>query len=218
MNKQQDGEINPLNAMPHPNQNPAPDQPFPLSTEREKSTIPKASACAKDKIETWDYPSPQMFWNAMLKKGWRWRDDQISQKDMNNIIKIHNANNEQAWEEVLLWERSLHPECALPKLKSFHGDAKNLSPRARIRGWLGYQYPFDRHNWLVDRCGQDVTYIIDYYDVGSVNPDTKRFAHLDVRPAVRSWSTLLDRTVVGYWRMRQNIARWWNGGQRTGME
>jgi len=30
-------------------------------------------------------------------------------------------------------------ECSTPKLKSFHGDAKNYSPRARIRGWLGYQ-------------------------------------------------------------------------------
>lgn len=40
-----------------------------------------------------------------------------------------------------------------------------------------------------------VTYIIDYYDVGEVNPDTKLFAHLDVRPAIRSPSTLWDRMV-----------------------
>lgn len=36
----------------------------------------------------------------MLKKGWRWKDDDLSQKDMDDIIKIHNANNEQAWKEV----------------------------------------------------------------------------------------------------------------------
>ena len=52
--------------MPPPNQLPAPDQPFPLATNRVKSTIPKANAEAG---ETWVYPSPQMFWNAMLKKG-----------------------------------------------------------------------------------------------------------------------------------------------------
>lgn len=32
-----------------------------------------------------------------------------------------------------------------------------------------YEYPFDRHDWIVDRCGKDVRYIIDYYDGGSVD-------------------------------------------------
>lgn len=51
--------------MPPPNQTPAPDQPFSLPTNREVSTIPKAG----DKTEFWVYPSQQMFWNAMLRKG-----------------------------------------------------------------------------------------------------------------------------------------------------
>ena len=55
--------------MPPPNQRPAPDQPFSLSTSREKSSIPKAPPNPQGKIDTWEYPSPQMFWNAMLKKG-----------------------------------------------------------------------------------------------------------------------------------------------------
>ena len=42
-------DINPLNMMPPPNQLPAPDQPFPLSTERVTSSIPKVS----DKPENW---------------------------------------------------------------------------------------------------------------------------------------------------------------------
>ena len=36
--------------------------------------------------------------------GWRWKDDELQQKDMDYIIKIHNANNEQAWEEIKKWE------------------------------------------------------------------------------------------------------------------
>ncbi|VDK78783.1 unnamed protein product [Cylicostephanus goldi] len=150
------GSINPMNnakfsfqELEHPNQKPAPDQPFPLPKEREKSTIPRAGT-----TETWTYPSPQMFWNAMLKKGWRWQEDQLSEKDMENIIRIHNANNEEAWREVLKWENLLHPECAEPKLKSFKGDAKKITPRARFRNiFLGYELPFDRHDWVVDRCG-----------------------------------------------------------------
>jgi len=51
--------------MPPPNQRPSPDQPFHLSTYRELSTIPRAD---RDN-ECWVYPSPQMFWNAMLRKG-----------------------------------------------------------------------------------------------------------------------------------------------------
>lgn len=31
-----------------------------------------------------------------------------------------------------------------------------------------YELPFDRHDWIVDRNGQDVRYIIDYYDGGEV--------------------------------------------------
>jgi cytochrome c heme-lyase len=35
-----------------------------------------------------------------LRKGWRWKDDDLTPKDMDVIIKIHNANNEEAWKEV----------------------------------------------------------------------------------------------------------------------
>jgi len=55
--------------MPPPNQRPAPDQPFSLPINREKSTIPKSTSNPDGKAETWEYPSPQMFWNAMLRKG-----------------------------------------------------------------------------------------------------------------------------------------------------
>lgn len=188
----------PLNNMPPPDQQPAPDQPFPLSIERERSTIPKAGT-----DEYWHYPSAQMFWNAMLRKGWRWQEDQLSEKDMENIIRIHNANNEEAWREVLKWENLLHPDCACPKLKSFKGDAKKISPRARFRQLLGYDLPFDRHDWIVDRCGQrEVRYVIDYYDGGAVDPHSKLFTHLDVRPAMSDWGNIWDRMVVAYWRFK----------------
>lgn len=42
-----------------------------------------------------------MFWNAMLRKGWRWEESALEPKDMADIINIHNANNEQAWREVI---------------------------------------------------------------------------------------------------------------------
>jgi cytochrome c heme-lyase len=130
-------QINPDNQMPmHPNQIPDPDQPFDLSKNRVVSTIPK-----NDK-ENWVYPSEQMFWNAMRKKGWNWRElgvdkngERIQRQDMENIIKIHNVNNERAWQEVLKWEMFLHQvECPQgPTLKRFGGRASDYTPRARFR-------------------------------------------------------------------------------------
>lgn len=79
--------------MPPANQQPAPDQPFNLPTNRQVSSIPRAMPDGS--TEFWVYPSQQMFWNAMLRKGWRWKDEDIKPKDMDDIIKIHNANNEQ---------------------------------------------------------------------------------------------------------------------------
>lgn len=100
--------------MPPGNQNPAPGQPFPLPTDRQVSSIPKAIV-KEGESPFWVYPSQQMFWNAMLRKGWRWKDEDIKEKDMENIIKIHNANNEQAWQEVLKWEALHADECKNPR-------------------------------------------------------------------------------------------------------
>lgn len=206
-------EINPDNMMPlEARQKPHPQQPFPLSTERQQSTIPKA-----DGSGYWMYPSEQMFWNAMIRKGWNWKDhvegkeaqyqnkqgddSKFHNKDMTEIIKIHNANNETAWVEVLKWERALHSrECPTgPRLKKFSGDSQNFSPRARIRSWLGYELPFDRHDWIVDRCGTEVRYIIDYYE-GDLDSKTGQFALLDVRPALDSLGNIWDRMRVAWLR------------------
>lgn len=190
-------KIDPRNMMPPPNQLPAPDQPFPLSTEREESSIPKAGTNG----EVWMYPSAQMFWNAMLRKGWKWKDDDLSPQDMDSIIKIHNSNNEEAWREVLKWEALHAGECMTPMLKSFGGKAQEYSPRARIRNWMGYELPFDRHDWIVDRCGHDVRYVIDYYNA---DPSSKHYklAIIDVRPALDSFENLWDRMKITYWRWR----------------
>ena len=42
--------------------------------------------------------------------------------------------------------------------------ATDLTPMARIKGWLGYGVPFDRHDWHIDRGdGRLVRYVIDYW-------------------------------------------------------
>ncbi|XP_043554793.1 holocytochrome c-type synthase [Chiloscyllium plagiosum] len=193
---QTEDDIDPSNMMPPPNQMPSSDQPYPLSVVREESSIPRTHS---DKH--WVYPSEQMFWNAMIRKGWRWQNEDISADDMSNIIKIHNQNNEQAWKEILKWEALHAKECPCgPSLLRFGGKAKEYSPRARIRSLMGYELPFDRHDWIVNRCGREVRYVIDYYDGGEVDKSTYQFTALDVRPALDSFSAVWDRMKVAWWR------------------
>ena len=66
---------------------------------------------------------------------------------------------------------------------------------------VSYELPFDRHDWIIDRCGKEVRYVIDYYDGGEVLPNYK-FALLDVRPAMDSWENCWDRMQVAWWRWR----------------
>lgn len=49
--------------------------------------------------------------------------------------------------------------------------------------------PFDRHDWVVDRCGKEITYVIDFYngagsDMAIQMPGMPPAIHLDVRPAL----------------------------------
>lgn len=195
-------DIDPSNMMPPPNQCPSSDQPFSLSTERQKSNIPKANSPG----ETWVYPSQQMFWNAMLRKGWRWKDEAgISSDTMAHIIHIHNNNNEAAWHEVLKWESLHHKKCGQPKLKSFGGKGILLSyiyPNVLPR--ISKRFAPTNHYLINKRSGRyvyrEVRYVIDYYDGGDVNPQDHKFAVLDVRPALDSPTALWDRMKVAWWR------------------
>lgn len=64
---------------------------------------------------------------------------------------------------------------------------------------LSYELPFDRHDWIIDRCGKEVRYVIDYYD-GEINKDTYQFSILDVRPAFDTLGAVWDRMKVAWWR------------------
>ncbi len=36
--------------------------------------------------------------------------------------------------------------------------------------WVRYVLPFDRHDWIVDRCGVEVRYVIDFYQGRAMPP------------------------------------------------
>jgi Cytochrome c/c1 heme lyase len=66
-----------------------------------------------------------------------------------------------------------------------------------------YKLPFDRHDWVVDRCGEKVTYVIDFYS-GKANPNVPGSVSffLDVRPALSPagvWDRIKMSFEKGQW-------------------
>ncbi|KZV85109.1 cytochrome c and c1 heme-lyase [Exidia glandulosa HHB12029] len=155
-----------------------------LGTQRVTSSIPRATG------GNWEYPSEAQFYAAMARKQHNPRAT-----DMAVVVPIHNAVNERAWMHVLDWEHDQGGDrCGGVKLVSFMGKPAQRSPRARWRTLLGYQPPFDRHDWVVDRCGTRVRYIIDFYTGrGAANGSAPSF-YLDCRPALDNWEGVKMRT------------------------
>ncbi|GAA95752.1 uncharacterized protein L969DRAFT_92876 [Mixia osmundae IAM 14324] len=153
--------------------------PEELSRERQISSIPRlidsaapsvavsddacpasSTSVQASKVDgNWVYPSPSQFYEALQRK-----NRAPSRDDMPFVVPIHNAVNEKCWEDVLAWE--LGPGQSKKddvKLVSFKGRPKDLSPRAWLKTLVGYSAPFDRHDWLVDRNGTRIRYVIDFY-------------------------------------------------------
>ena len=111
----------------NPNQQPAPGQSVPLSTERVPSQIPKGGT----ENETWTYPSPQMFWNALVRKG---KAEGAKEEDMDVVVAIHNNMNENTWRAVLEWEKLHQPEArwvgACAGMRVYVLDEANARPHA----------------------------------------------------------------------------------------
>jgi len=152
------------------------------------ATTPETKTQTED--ETWTFPSHQRFYNAMRKKGWNPREE-----DIPYIVSIHNTINERTWREVMRYEEFHADECKTPKLLRFQGLPTEYSMKARLKSYLlGYVLPFDRHDWTVDRCGKEVRYIIDFYQgSASADPTLPAAVHIDVRPSPSTVEGVVDR-------------------------
>lgn len=142
---------------------------------------------------------------------------------MSNVIAIHNNMNELTWKQILHWE-SLHPipeelegTGRDPKLLRFTGRPRDSSPKSIFKS-LFSSAPFDRHDWIVDRGGKEIRYVIDYYhDPEGVWKDrvplqkeddsSMKSIILDVRPALDSKEAFKDR-----------LSMWWEGRESQEFE
>ncbi|KAJ3538165.1 hypothetical protein NMY22_g5279 [Coprinellus aureogranulatus] len=190
------GAVNPDNQMPSLAQTRAPNQAIELPTERAESSIPR------DDSGKWEYPSPQQFYNALVRKGWETPEEHVV-----TMVEIHNFLNEEAWEEVKKWERRStgNDEIQLTRLKGrpVRGPAYDCVSAANVVLSLSHvlfsllrssEPPFDRHDWIVRRpkTGEEVRYVIDYYSAPP-EPDGSPVFSLDVRPALDSLGSVQTR-------------------------
>ena len=178
--------VNPRNMMPEISTTPeSPEQTASLSQAREISSIPKTGSAA-----CWQYPSPQMFYNALIR-----REKEAESDSMDAVVHVHNFVNEETWKKILEFEKLHYASCPTPSLQRFIGKSEELSPQAFFKQiYLGR--PFDRHDWFVDRCGQKtVRYIIDYYDAPSADGFD---VQIDVRPAADTLDNVWDRLRVSF--------------------
>ncbi|KAK4674948.1 hypothetical protein QC764_502600 [Podospora pseudoanserina] len=176
-----------------------------LDEVREVSSIPRSrdtgpSACPQNSEQEtgtsesghWIYPSEKQFFEAMRRKGFT----SAQAKDMKTVVPIHNAVNERAWAEILKWEAHYDSKsCGGPRLYSFAGEKGKMTPKARINTLLGYTAPFDRHDWIVDRCGTKVEYVIDFYSGRDTSGGGKLNFYLDVRPKLNTWEGVKMRAL-----------------------
>lgn len=146
--------LNPLNNIPLLPQSPvSSSQQTSLSLERTVSSIPRAitkssedgqGACPvahdskgkqkaedQDEESNWVYPSPQQFYNALMRKG-----KDTPEQSIDVMVHIHNFLNERAWDEVRRWEDMRNPGERI-QLARFEGRPQDLSPKARFHLLLG---------------------------------------------------------------------------------
>ena len=130
--------MDPTNNMPIPNVDtmvrnnlPNSQQFGSLPTERIQSTIPKGGSGGNNETSYWVYPSPQMFYNALARKGKLSMEEDNNnnsssaesnnklssissppagiEDDMESVVAIHNCMNEGTWSRILQWEKVLNP-------------------------------------------------------------------------------------------------------------
>jgi cytochrome c heme-lyase len=158
-----------------------------MSQERETSSIPSRDG-------KWMYPSPVQFYKNSVAKG-----HELDPNDMNTVVSIHNAVNEETWRRIVKIENTYHSqECpGGPTLVRFVGKPTEPSMKARVMHWIGgYVMPFDRHEWTIDRCGTGLyKYHVDFYD-GSLQQQDKVNIYLDVRPSLDNINSVYDRVRI----------------------
>ena len=154
---------------------------------------------------TWLNPSPNALFRALKRA-----DKPIHATDAADVSAVHNAVTDNTWQCILEYEDAHRRRCPHPTLARFYGMDGVYSYKAQfVHRVLGGPLPFDRHDWVVDRCGTEVKYVIDYYSVEEPNEDgeVEVSYSIDARPAP-TLTGIVDRSRMA-WRKYRAGEKWW---------
>jgi len=166
-------------------------------------SIPSTGRGNSEDGSEWLNPSANQLFRALARK-----DKAIEYDDAMPVAQVHAVVTEQTWQQILEYEALYWKKCKAPKLARFEGLDGIYSVKAKINHYiLGNPWPYDRHDWWVDRCGEEIRYIIDYHAIpnGTFDEDGEENCDytIDARPAP---------TIKGMWdRLRMATLRWRKG-------
>ena len=192
--------------------------------------IPATGRGNSESGQEWLNPSANQLYRALERK-----NKPIEHEDALSVAAVHAIVTEQTWQNIMIYEELHSAQCREPKLARFEGKDGFYSPKARLFHYcMGMPWPYDRHDWTVDRCGKEVEYVIDYYAipvasehneaiaqqeeegqeqqgdgkyVPFINDESIEFMYtIDARPKMNSLGNMVDRIRIAY-------RNWKNGDQ-----
>lgn len=176
-----------------------------IGDEQPGTPIPSSGRGNSDDGTHWVNPSANQLFRALKRK-----NKPIHSGDARNVADVHAVVTDMSWDCVMEYE-NLHPECKEPTLARFFGMYGILSWKSKLLKFRTGIEPFDRHDWVVDRCGKEVRYIIDYYSVEVPNPndptgDPEIVYSIDARPAL-TLAGIVDRAHLAFskWSKGEDI-------------
>ena len=185
--------------------------------------IPATGRGNSESGEEWLNPSANQLYRSLARK-----DKAIEHEDSLSVAAVHAIVTQQTWENILVYEDLHSKQCPNPKLARFEGKDGIYSPKAKFFHYcMGMPWPYDRHDWTVDRCGKEVEYVIDYYAIPVATESNKQlmeasvtkesdenksdkyepYIHddnvdfmytIDARPKFNSFGNVFDRMKVAY--------------------
>ena len=195
----------------------------PLGELTPNGAIPAAGRGNSSDGANWVNPSANSLYRALKRK-----HKAIDPTDALAVSTVHNAVTDNTWQCILEYEQHHAAACPQgPTLARFYGMDGVYSAKAKfVNGVLGGPLPFDRHDWIVDRCGKEVRYVIDYYSVevpagggghgeggagggggGEEDGEMEVYYSVDARPAP-TLEGLWERSKMA-WRKWQAGEQWW---------
>jgi len=140
----------------------------------------------------WLNPSAGQLYRSLKRK-----NKPIDYSDALDVAAVHAMVTSSTWDAIMEYEELHSTSCESPKLARFHGMDGIYSVKAKLRHYLLRQpWPYDRHDWVVNRCGEEVRYIIDYYAYPGAEDDEEMYT-IDARPAPSNLRNIFDRVRLG---------------------